>query len=304
MRIRTILIASALVIGLASGCGQSSGSASNGRLSVVASFYPLYEAAREVGGDRVEARNLTPAGAEPHDLELSPKQVDTILDAGVVLYMGQGFQPAVEDTAKDRQSGATVDVLDALSPQLRTQQGEETGKEETDPHVWLDPVLMAGIVGHVRDALSRADPAGASSYERNAGRYRSEIEALDRRFRQGLRACERRVMVTSHAAFGYLAARYGLTQEPIAGVSPEAEPDPRRIAELADLVRREGVTTIFTEELVSPRVANTLAREAGVRTAVLNPLEGLSPEELDRGETYAGVMEENLATLRDALACR
>jgi zinc transport system substrate-binding protein len=304
MRIRTILIATSLAMALATGCGRSSGSVPDGRLSVVASFYPLYEAAREVGGDRVQAGNLTPSGAEPHDLELSPKQVDAILDAGVLLYMGQGFQPAVEDTARDRQSGVTVDALAALSSQLRTQQGEETGREEADPHVWLDPVLMAGIVDHVRDALSRADPAGASSYERNAGRYRSEIEALDRRFLEGLRHCERRVMVTSHAAFGYLAARYGLTQEPIAGVSPEAEPDPKRIAELADLVRREGVTTIFTEELVSPRVANTLAREADVRTAVLNPLEGLTPEELDRGDTYVGVMEENLETLRDGLACR
>jgi zinc transport system substrate-binding protein len=303
MRIRMILIAIGLASALASGCARSSGTV-QGRPSVVASFYPLYEAAREVGGDRVRAVNLTAAGAEPHDLELSPRQVDAILDAGVVLYMGQGFQPAVEDTARDRQSGVTLDVLAALSSQLRMQQGEKPEKEEADPHVWLDPVLMGGIVDHVRDALSRADPAGASFYERNAGRYRSEIEALDQEFREGLRHCERRVMVTSHAAFGYLAARYGLTQEPIAGVSPEAEPDPRRVAELADLVRREGVTTILTEELVSPRVANTLAREAGVRTAVLNPLEGLSPQELDRGETYVSVMEENLATLRKALACR
>jgi zinc transport system substrate-binding protein len=259
-----------------------------------------------VGGDRVRAMNLTPSAAEPHDLELSPKQVDEILDADVLLYMGQGFQPAVEEVAGDRESGITVDVLVPLSSELRTHGGEEGEghREEADPHVWLDPVLMAVIVDRVEDALARADPAGGSDYERNAGRYRSEIEALDQRFSQGLRHCARRVMVTSHAAFGYLAARYGLTQEPIAGVSPEAEPDPRRIAELADLVRREGVTTIFTEELVSPRVANTLAREAGVRTAVLNPLEGLTREELGRGEGYVTVMRENLATLSAALGCR
>jgi zinc transport system substrate-binding protein len=251
----------------------------------------------------VQATNLTPAGAEPHDLELSPKQVDAILDADVVLYMGQGFQPAVEDLVEDRQGGITVDVLAALSSELRKRRSEETERLETDIHVWLDPVLMSAIVDQIRDGLARADRAGTSFYEREAGRYRSEIEALDERFRDGLRHCARRVMVTSHAAFGYLAARYGLTQEAIAGVSPEAEPDPKRIAELADLVRREGVTTIFTEELVSPRVANTLAREAGVRTAVLNPLEGLTREELGRGEDYVSIMQENLAILRAALGC-
>jgi zinc transport system substrate-binding protein len=152
--------------------------------------------------------------------------------------------------------------------------------------------------------MTRADPSGASIYERNAERYRGQIEALDQRFREGLHDCARRVIVTSHAAFGYLAARYGLVQEPIAGLSPEAEPDPKRLAELADLVRREGVTTIFTEELVSPRVADTVAREAGVKTAVLNPLEGLTPQELARGESYVSVMGENLAALRVALGCR
>jgi zinc transport system substrate-binding protein len=302
MRIRTILIA--IVAAVASGCSPSSGPTSAAGISVVANFYPVYEAAREVGGDRVQARNLTPAGAEPHDLELSPKQVDEILDATVVLYMGLGFQPAVEDIAKSRQDGVTVDVLAALSSQLRRLQGEENVEGETDPHVWLDPVLMAGIADEVRDALTRADPAGASVYARNAKRYRSEIEGLDERFREGLHDCARRVIVTSHAAFGYLAARYGLVQEPIAGISPEAEPDPRRLAELADLVRREGVTTIFTEELVSPRVAETLAREAGVRTAVLNPLEGLTSEEMGRGENYVSVMRENLDTLSAALGCR
>jgi zinc transport system substrate-binding protein len=303
MRIGTILIASALAF--ASACGASSdGSAGAEKTSVVANFYPLYEAAWEVGGDRVQVTNLTPAGAEPHDLELSPKQVDEILDATVVLYMGLGFQPAVQDIAGNRHDGVTVDVLAALAPQFRKLHGEESVEGETDPHVWLDPVLMAYVVDEVRDALARADPSGASTYQRNAERYRSEIEALDGLFREGLRDCAHRVIVTSHAAFGYLAARYGLIQEAIAGISPEAEPDPRRLAELADLVRKEGVTTIFTEELVSPRVAQTLAREAGVHTAVLNPLEGLTAGEMQRGENYVSVMRENLATLREALGCR
>jgi zinc transport system substrate-binding protein len=303
MRIGTILI-SAMAVSLASACARSSGAAAQEKLPLAASFYPLHEAAREVGGSRVQATNLTPAGAEPHDLELSPKQVDQILDAAVVLYLGQGFQPAVQDIAADRNDGFTVDVLTAIASQISKLEGEEGVQRGADPHVWLDPVLMQGVVDVVRRTLVRADPAGAPTYQRNADRYRSEIEALDGQFRDGLRDCDRRVIVTSHAAFGYLAARYGLVQEAIGGISPEAEPDPRRLAELADLVRREGTTTIFTEELVSPRVAQTLAREAGVRTAVLNPLEGLTAGEMERGENYVSVMRENLATLREALGCR
>lgn len=299
-----VVVPLAAVLALAACSPSSGGAAPDGTISVVASFYPVHEAVGRVGGDRVHATNLTPAGAEPHDLELTPKQVDQILDADVLLYMGDGFQPAVEETAQERGNGVTVDLLAALSSHLRKAEGEESLPGGTDPHVWLDPALMAAIADEVGAALTRADPAGASEYRRNAAVYGSEIEALHQRFRSGLRDCARRVIVTAHAAFGYLAARYGLMQEPIAGVSPEAEPDPRRLAELADLVRREGVTTIFTEELVSPRVAETLAREAGVRTAVLNPLEGLTPGELNRGESYVSVMEQNLFTLRAALGCR
>lgn len=295
----------AVLVLLLAACSQSSGgAATNGKIPVVANFYPVHEAVQRIGGKRVQATNLTPAGAEPHDLELTPKQVDQILDADLLLYMGGGFQPALEETVQDRTNGVTVDLLAAMSSHLRKIEGEESLPGGTDPHVWLDPMLMASLAGEVGAALARADPAGAPEYQRNAAAYRSEIEGLHQEFSEGLRDCDRRVIVTAHAAFGYLAARYGLMQESIAGVSPEAEPDPRRLAELADLVKRQGVTTIFTEELVSPRVAETLAREAGVRTAVLNPLEGLTREELTQGEDYASVMRQNLSTLRVALGCR
>lgn len=301
---RAMAVVAVFVLVLAS-CSQSSGgAASNGKISVAANFYPVYEAVQRIGGDRVQATNLTPAGAEPHDLELTPKQVDQILDADLLLYMGGGFQPAVEETVQDRSDGVTVDLLSALSSHLRKIEGEESLPGGTDPHVWLDPMLMAAIANEVGAALARADPAGASEYQQTAAAYGADLEALHQEFSAGLSDCDRSVIVTAHAAFGYLVARYGLTQESIAGVSPEAEPDPKRLAELADLVMREGITTIFTEELVSPRVAETLAREAGVQTAVLNPLEGLTPEELTRGEDYASVMRQNLSTLRVALGCR
>ena len=173
----------------------------------------------------------------------------------------------------------------------------------SDPHVWLDPIRMASIVRTAQRELTKGDPKGRAVYARNAARVLAELSALDTRYRDGLAHCERDVIVTAHEAFGHLAKRYGLRQEGVAGLSPDAEPDARRIAQLTDLVKRLGVTTVFTEELVSPRIAQTLAREAGVHTETLNPLEGLTDRELRRGDDYVSVMDANLAKLQAALAC-
>lgn len=282
---------------LASSCGGAGpGAANGGHIVVVASFYPLYEAATMVGGDRVAVTNLTPPGVEPHDLELSTTDVDAVLEADVLLYLGGGFQPAVEELAPDRQ-GVTSDLLRGRA----TIEGTEA--DGMDPHIWLDPLLMEDIVLDVAWALVLADPGGADGYRDRADDFVGEIRQLDRELRQGLADCDRRLIVTTHAAFGYLVRRYGLMQEPIAGVTPEAEPDPRRLGELADLVRATGTTTVFTEALVSPEVAETLAREAGVRTGVLDTLEGLSDEAQEAGDTYVSVMRRNLEALRAALGC-
>jgi zinc transport system substrate-binding protein len=280
-------------------CGSNPSSTTDANVAVVASFYPLYEAATKVGGDRVEVTNLTPAGVEPHDLELSPDQVDALLDASVVLYLGHDFQPAVQAIAEQREAGA-VDLLAGLDLHSAPPGSEETG---TDPHVWLDPALMGRMVDEIRATFAEVDPSGETAYRTNADAYQAEIDALDGRYRDGLSHCARDLIVTSHAAFGYLAAEYGLRQEAIAGIDPSAEPDPQRLAELADLVQQEGVTTIFTEELVSPAVAETLARETGAETAVLNPLEGLTEDEVAAGANYVSVMDDNLGTLRAALGC-
>lgn len=261
------------------------------RQDVVAAFYPLAWAVAQVGGDHVKVRNLTPAGAEPHDLELTPDQRDVIEDAALVVVLGGGFQPAVEDAAADR-DGPTLRVHAALD--LRAD----------DPHVWLDPVLMADVVDEVVRALARADPHHAAEYRANAAGARADLAELDTAFRTGLADCERDLVVTAHDAFGYLTRRYGLRQEPMAGISPDAEPNPDRLADLTDLVEREGVTTVFTEVLASPKVARTLAREAGgVKVAVLDPLEGLTEEQLDDGADYLSEMRANLDALRRALGC-
>jgi zinc transport system substrate-binding protein len=263
----------------------------------VASFYPLAELARQVGGGRVEVTNMTPPGAEPHDLELTPDQVAEIQTANIVLYLGHGFQPAVEAAVGEAQ-GRALDLLEGLDA-LPAADGES----DADEHVWLDPVRMLAMTERAEQALAEVDPDGRATFKANADEFKADLNALDRAYREGLADCDRRTIVVSHAAFQYLAERYGLRQEAISGFSPEGEPDPARLAELAELVRREGVAVVFTEELVSPEVAETLAREAGVQTDVLSPLEGLTEGQIAAGEDYLSVMEENLWKLRAALGC-
>lgn len=296
--------------------GGGSGAGGEGRLQVVASFYPIAEAAARVGGDRVEVTNLTPPGVEPHDVELAPDDVDHLEDADVVLYLGDDFQPAVaemaerQDDAVDLMDGLDLEAgaSDAIAAEEASEPEEETGVETdddhgVDPHFWLDPTLLASAVDEIEAALSDTAPDDAPTFAANARAYTDELTALDDDFAAGLADCERDQIVTSHAAFFYLARRYGLIQLPIAGLSPESEPDADRIAELADRIDEDGITTVFYETLVSPDVAETLAREADVDTAVLDPIEGLSDEQLDAGDDYASVMRDNLAALREALGC-
>ncbi len=288
---RRPLAALGIALGLLVGAcaGDSGGGGGDRPVQAVASFYPLFEVTRAVGGERADVDNLTPVGVEPHDIELSPRQIDTVAAADLLVFLGGGFQPAIEEAA--RRARLAVDVAQPLPV------------EDRDPHVWLDPVLFQQVVGIVEDALVQVDPAGADGYRARAAEYRSNLEELDAELRTGLADCDRRMIVTGHEAFGYLARRYHLEQVAIAGLSPDAEPDPRRLAELTDLVRQRGVTTIFTEELVSPKVAETLAREAGVGTAVLHTIEGLESES-EPGADYFSLMGDNLAALRQALGCR
>jgi zinc transport system substrate-binding protein len=267
------------------GCGE--GGADDGRALVVAGFYPLAEAARRVGGEAVEVVDLTPVGSEPHDLELTADQVDRLEDARLVVYAGGGFQPALEDVV-GRGEGDALDVV---------------GDGVDDPHVWLDPVRFGEVVDEIASALSEISPDDAEAFAANAEAYQAELAALDEDFRTGLTSCERDVIVTAHAAFGHLAQRYGLEQEPITGIDAESEPDPDRLDDLTRLIEDRGVTTVFYETLVPADVADTLARESGVTTAVLNPIEGLTEEQRDDGDDYVGLMRENLDALRWALGC-
>jgi zinc transport system substrate-binding protein len=275
-RVRVLAIVIAVLV--LAGCGSSGEDFSLEPRVVVASFYPLAWATERVARDSTEVVNLTPPGVEPHDIELSPSDIETIRDAELVVYIGGGFQPALED-AVDAREGRSLDLL----------------KEGEDPHIWLDPVRFAQAV----ERIARGTGGAGSAYDE----IRS-LKLLDAEYRSGLADCDHRVIVTTHAAFGGLAARYRLTQLSLAGRSPESEPGPRELEELLDRVRASGATTVFVEPLVSDDVAQTVAREAGAEVATLDPIEGLSEERLAAGEDYLSVMRSNLAALRQALRCR
>jgi zinc transport system substrate-binding protein len=273
------------------------------KVGVAASFYPVAFAAQTVGGKRVDVTNLTPVGAEPHDLELTSDDLDRLLEAKVAFVLGDGFQPAVEKAARRRDKPA-IELL----PKLVDTQGQKVAKQGEqgglDPHVWLDPVLMSQLVGEVEHGLAAADKKGAATYEKNAAALQQKLAELDATYRERLTGCARDLLVTSHEAFGYLAARYGLKQQGVAGLSPDAEPDPARLGELAQLARDQGVTTVFTEETVSRRIAQTLARDAGgLRTEVLSPLESLSKQETKKHDNYFTLMSANLDKIANALGC-
>ena len=249
----------------------------------MASFYPLAFAAEQVGGPGLNVENLTPPGAEPHDLELSPIDAAALRDARLVLLLGHGFQPQLEDAA-----GGGDNVLRLLdTPGLDV-------LPNGDPHVWLDPLRYARIVMRIGEALGR---------EQAAAQLVSRLRKLDAEYRSGLADCARHEIVTSHEAFAYLAQRYGLEQIPITGLSPEAEPQPADLAHVVQLVEERGVTTIYYETLVSPRIAETVARETGATTAVLDPIEGLTKDEIAAGDDYFTRMRANLRALEEGLGC-
>jgi zinc transport system substrate-binding protein len=284
---------SILAVLAASACGAGSGtSGSGGRTTVVAAFYPLAWVAEQVGGPTVHVVDLTPSGAEPHDIELAPRDVQAIHDAGLVLYLGGGFQPAVEKAVADR-SGPSLDLLSGRA--LRAARSAAASGADLDPHVWLDPTLLAAMATRVGRELGR---------ERAATRLAAQLGRLDGKLSRGLASCRRHEIVTSHAAFGYFARRYGLEQVALTGLAPEVEPGPKDLERLVREVKATGARTVFFEPLVSPKLAQTIAREAGVKTAVLDPLEGLTPGEAAAGADYVSVMTSNLQTLRRALGCR
>lgn len=261
------------------------------KLNVVVSFYPLYDFTKNIGGEKVNITTIIPFGVEPHDWEPTPKDVGKILSADLFIYNGAGLEPWAEKLVKDTKSKNLV-VIDMY---------KSIGAKGDDPHIWLDPVLVKAQLKVIRDTLIKLDSRNKSYYEANYNSYLKKVEALDREIRDTLSRCKKKVFVTSHDAFSRFAERYGLTQVPITGINPEAEPKPKDLVEVVKIVRENKIKYIFTEPLISPKLAESLSRETGAKILILDPIEGLSESDIKAGKDYISKMRENLKNLKLAL---
>ncbi|MGW5037736.1 zinc ABC transporter substrate-binding protein [Streptomyces sp. BPPL-273] len=314
-----VAAAAALGLGTLSACSSDSSAAGNtDKLDVVASFYPMQYLAEEIGGDHVNVTTLTEPGQEPHDLELSARQTAQMGEADAVLYL-KSLQPTVDEAVAQSDVKTKIDAAgltkledhgsvehdhgaEGHSGEEHAEEGHSEEGDALDPHVWLDPVKYAEIAEGVAKSFEKADPDHADAYRANADALAKKLGDLDTAFKDGLADTGSKVFFTNHAAFGYLAERYGLTQEAINGLDPESEPSPARIKELQEEARADGVTTVFYETLVSDKTAKTLAKDAGLKTDVLDPLEGITDK--SKGDDYVGVMEANLKALQAALGAK
>lgn len=292
----------AVVLTALSGCSALANGGDSKKPQVVAAFYPYAYVAQRVAGTYATVTNLTQPGLEPHDVELTPQQVAQIESADLVVYEA-GFQPAVDKAVEQNPPRAALDVTDVVPLQPFAATSDALGaKGGVDPHLWLDPTKLVPIARAVARDLAKADPRHAAAYTANAGRLISNLRNLDADFRRGLAQCQRTEFVTSHAAFGYLASRYGLTMIAIAGISPAVEPSPERVAQLQQRIQSDNLTTVFSERLGTSAYADTIASDLGLRSAVLDPVEGLTSS--DPRADYLSLMRGNLAALRTANGCR
>lgn len=327
MRSRLLVPVAALACTLPlAGCGALSDSSEGAEDSrtVAVGLYPLEYVAARVAGDAFEVENLTTPGGEPHDLTLDVRETAIVADSALLVYVGS-LQPSVQEAAEQVAKGEVLDaatVVDLLpfeddhdheehadhdhaEEHADEEHADEEGHEghdhgEEDPHFWQDPLRMAELGDAIAARLADLDPDGAEDFEANAADLRADLEALDAEYAAGLAQCATSTVVTNHDAFGYLE-KYGLHLESITGISPDAEPTPAALADLQDLIESDGITTVFSESLVSPKAAETLASDVGVRTEVLDTVEGLTDETAD--EDYLSLMRQNLAKLQQANRC-
>ncbi|AKN69751.1 ABC transporter substrate-binding protein [Streptomyces sp. PBH53] len=306
-----VAAATALGTGTLSACSGDSAAANTGKFDVVASFYPMQFLAERIGGDHVRVTTLTSPGQEPHDLEISPKQIAALQESDAVLYL-KDLQPSVDDAVAQSPVKTKIDA-GSLTPLEHhgnevgghaAEHDHEHGEEEggKDPHIWLDPVKYAQVAEGVGKAFEKADPKHAADYKKNTAALVKQLGELDTQFKTGLADTKSKVFITTHAAFGYLAERYGLTEEAINGLDPESEPSAARVKDLEKMAEADGVTTVFYETLVSDKTAKTIANDAGLKTDVLDPIEGITDR--SRGKDYFAVQRANLKALQQALGAK
>ncbi|WP_409346421.1 metal ABC transporter substrate-binding protein [Paenibacillus sp. MBLB4367] len=304
---------------VSAGCGSSSqADLVEGKTNVITSFYPLYDFSKKIGGEHVNVINLVPAGVEPHDWTPKSKDVSRTTKAELFVYQGAGFEGWVDDfigSLKDSKlriveasKGATLIEGNPEHEEGKEDKGHDHGKSEDghpdskyDPHAWLSPKNAKKMAENIKNGLVEADPAHKAEFENNYKQFAEKLDQLDQRYRDAISKTQRKEIVVSHQAFGYLAHDYGLTQKAIMGLAPDAEPTARDLKEINDFVKKNQVKAIFFEELVSDKLAKTLAKDAGIETLVLNPLEGLTKEQEKAGEDYISIMDANLQNLLKAL---
>lgn len=272
------------------------------KIQVSASFYPLYFFSQQIGGDKANVVNITPAGAEPHDYEPTAKDIARIETSRMLVLNGGGLEAWGNDIGQNL-NGKNI-VIVVAGEGLTNQQVMEEGENMTDPHIWLSPLLAKEIVDKITNGFVQLDPANKDYYQSNADVLKIKLDDLDKEYKQGLSNCVEKNIITSHSAFGYLATTYGLNQVSITGLSPDAEPSPQQLTDVVKFAKANNVKYIFFESLVSPKLSNTIATEIGAKTLVLNPLEGLTNEEASQGKSYFTEMQSNLANLQTALQCQ
>ena len=295
----TVALAIALAGSLS--CHRNSREQPSSRLRVAASFYPLYFFAQQIGGDKAIVTDITPGGGEPHDYEPTAQDIAEIDSSRLLILNGSGFEPWGKKIRQNIDPERTLVVT--AGEGLTTQTVAENGRDMVDPHVWLSPPLAEQMADRIASAFAQADPSNAAYYAANARTLKSKLQDLDAEYQRRLSKCARRDIITSHAAFGYLASTNHLHQVPIAGLSPDAEPSPGQLAAIVRFAKQHDAKVIFFERLVSPKLSQTIANEVGAQTLVLDPIELLTSDQIAAGSNYLTEMRQNLANLEKGLQC-
>ena len=305
----SLLIASLAILFIMVGCGNQEATKDSTKLQIVTSFYPMYDFTQNVAGDNAEVSVLMKAGTEPHDYEPSAKDIAKIADSDVFVYNSKEMETWVSSVLTNIDTKKTVvvdasqgiDLLEGNHSDDETEAEHEGHSHAHDPHIWLDPVLAQKQVDTIKEGIIKADTKNKETYEKNALAYKEKLAALNEKFERGLKNAENRTFVTQHAAFAYLANRYDLEQVAIAGLSPDQEPSPAKLAELNDFIKENNIKIIYFAETASPKIAKTVANETGAKLEVLSPIEGITQEEQEKGVDYIKVMEKNLEALEKAI---
>ncbi|WP_138204976.1 metal ABC transporter substrate-binding protein [Haloimpatiens lingqiaonensis] len=295
-----IIACLALLAGCSNKPKEKQGKRDENKISVYTSFYAMYDLTKKIGGDKVNITNIVPAGIEPHDWEPKPSNIAELEEADVIVYNGAGMEGWIDKVLKTLKNKDLIAVETSKEIKLLDNaHGDEHLKH--DPHVWLNPMNAKKQMEAIKDALVKADPSNKSYYEKNYEDNARKMDQLDKKYKEAVGKFTQKNMVVSHEAFGYLCDAYGLKQVGIEGLNAESEPSPARMAEIVNYVKENNVKYIFSEELLSPKVAEAISKETGTKIAILNPLEGIKDEDMNAGKEYFSIMNDNLEILKKAL---